>query len=253
MERDITCTVRRILHNGQNDVWVYDGDKTLTLHDEHLVEKKKINVVSTFRDMVLTTSQDIIATDYNSQRLVKISSSGDVSTLYSTAPLQPNGICMNKRGHIVVGLQTGGWGYSYKLVVYSPDGAAVLQEIENDENGELLFRREIRQVKQNGNGDYVVAGENRIVCVSSEGRFRWEYIEGSLTWVHGMVCDKYDNVIIADYNNDKIHLLSSDGELVTTLLTRKDGIYNPLSLSIDRHGQLWIGQLDSLKVVIYLK
>ena len=68
-----------------------------------------------------------------------------------------------------------------------------------------------------------------------------------------MVCDKYNNIIIANCENDKIHLLSSEGKLVTTMLTAKDGIRWPHSLSIDRHGQLLIGQKESIKVVRYLK
>ena len=137
-----------------------------------------------------------------------------------------------------------------KLVVYSSDESAVIQEIGNDEDGKRLFRTGITQVKQNGNGDYVVVDLKRIVCVSSEGRFRWEY---SVEIVYGMVCDKYDNVIIAEFNNDKILLLSSEGKLVTTLLTLDGGISKPRSLSIDRHGQLWIGHVHSLKVFRYLK
>ena len=153
----------------------------------------------------------------------------------------------------MVGLRTGLRTPPIKLSIYSPDGSAVLQEIENDEDGKPLFRDEITQVKQNGSGDYVVADGDRIVCVSSEGGFRWDYIVGLFMAIYGMVCDKYDNVIIADHYNDKIHLLSSEGKLVTTLLTAKDGIRWPRSLSIDRHGQLWIGQDESLKVVRYLK
>ena len=239
MERDITCTVRRILHNGQNDVWVYDGDKTLTLHDEHLVEKKKISVLGTLHDIVLTTSQDIIATDYYNKCLVKIAPSGDVSTLCSTAPQRPNGICINNRGNIVAGLDAGWERPHYKLAIYSPDGSTVLQEIENDEGGKPLFRKEIRQVKQNGSGDYVVVDFNRIVYVTSEGRFRWDYMVSK--GIHGMVCDKYNNFIIAELYNNKISLLNSEGKLVTTLLTAKDGlrgtmvtVYRQTRTTVDR-------------------
>ena len=251
MERDIPAF--GVLPTDQNDVWVYDGNGTLTLYNAQLLEKKKINEFSNLYDMVLTASQDIIATNPHEKCLVKISPSGDVSTLCNTAPLQPYGICINNRGNIVLGLDAG-WGTtSKKLVVYSPDGSIVLQEIENDEDGKPLFRKRIRQVKQNGNGDYVVAESDRIVCFSSEGRLMWEYSEGLSTWVYGMVCDKYDNVIIADKYSNKILLLSSEGKLVTTLLTVEDGIRWPYSLSIDRHGKLWIGQDGSLKVVKYLE
>ena len=155
----------------------------------------------------------------------------------------------------MVGLSAGFMTAPYKLSIYSPDGSTVLQEIENDEDGKPLFRNVIRQVKQNGSGDYMVADGDRIVCVSSEGRFRWDYIVKM--FIHGIVCDKYDNVIITgstqNYHNPKIFLLSSDGQLMTTLLTGEDGIRDPQSLSIDRHGQLWIGQKDRLKVVKYFK
>ena len=247
-------TADRVLHNGQSDVWVYDGGYTLTLYDEQLVEKKTLSLNSNLFDMVLTAFQDIIATDEYNKRLIKISTSGDayVSKLCSTAPLKPCGICINNRGHIVIGMHTG-WGiHPIKLSIYSSNGSTVLQEIENDEDGKPLFRKEIMQVKQNGEGDYVVADWDRIVCVSSKGRFKWDYSVGE-SLVYEMVCDKYDNVIIAEYFNSEIHLLSNEGRLMTTLLTEEDGIRQPRSLSIDRHGQLWIGQYESIKVVRYLK
>ena len=241
----------RILHTEQNDVWVYNKDKTLKLYDEQLVKKKTLRLTFNLCDLALTSSQDIIATDYyDNKRVVKISQSGSVSILCNTAPLYPQGICINSRQQVVVGLQADDDAPPIKLSIYSSDGSTVLQEIENDEGGEPLFREEISQVKQNRKGDYVVADCDRIVCVSCEGRFRWEYIVG---FVVGMVCDKYDNVIIAEYDTNKISLLSSEGKLVTTLLTGEDGISRPESLSIDRHGLLWIGQENRLKVVKYLK
>ena len=256
MERNIRAD--RILHTDQNHVWVYNYEmhKTnkLTLYNEHFVERKSIDLTGRLHDMALSASHDIVATDYNNERLVKISPTGSVSTLCSTTPLRPCGICINSSQHLVVGMQVGYVMYiepPKKLKIYSPDGSAVLQEIENDEDGKPLFRGVITQVKQNGDGDYVVADEERVVCVSSKGRFRWDY-SVDISLVCGMVCDKYDNVIIADHFRNQILLLSSEGKLVTTLLTKEDSIWNPQSLSIDRHGQLWIGQHESLKVVKYL-
>ena len=99
----------------------------------------------------------------------------------------------------------------------------------------------------------MVADWNMIVCVSSEGQFRWDFSAETSPLIYDMVCDKYDNVIIAEYYSNNICLLNSEGKLVTTLLTHEDGLRNPRSLSIDRHGQLWIGQDNGpLKVVKYL-
>ena len=252
MERDIRAY--RVLHTDQN-VWIYNKPKTLTLYDEQLVKKKTLSLNNYLIDMVITASQDIIFTDLDNKRLVKISTSDDayVSTLCSTAPLKPSGICINNRGHIVVGMHADFGILAIKLSIYSSNGSTVLQEIENDEGGKPLFRLGISQVKQNGSGDNVVADGGSIVCVSSKGRFRWDYSVGVYAGVCGMVCDRYHNVIIAEYVSNTIHLLSSDRKLVTTLLTAEDGIWRPRSLSIDRHGQLWMGQDESIKVVRYLK
>ena len=254
MERNIRADI--ILHTDQNHVWMYNYElrktKKLTLYDDYFIERKSLILTYHLHDMALSASQDIIATDYNNKHVVKISPTGSVSKLCSTAPLYPFGVCINNRQQVVVRLQ-GGWARTppHKLVVYSSDGSTVLQEIENDEDGNPLFRTWITQVKQNGIGDYVVADLDRIVCVSSEGRLWWEYSE-ELCAINGLVCDTYNNVIISDIASSKIHLLSSEGKLVTTLLTEADGIGNPRSLSIDRHGQLWIGQKESIRVIKYL-
>ena len=176
MERDIPAY--SILHTDKDDVLVYDETKKLTLYDDQLVQKKKLSVPSTLFDMVLTASQDIIATDNDNRRVIKITQTRDVRTIFSTAPLHPWGICSNNIGHIVVGMEVEPGKPPIKLVVYSHDGFAVLQEIENDENGKPLFRRGITRVKQNGCGDYVVADDCRVVCVSSDGRFSWDYRVG---------------------------------------------------------------------------
>ena len=166
----------RVLHTKQNEAWIFDGvNSTLKLNDEKLVEKKTLCLIFHLRDMTLTSSQDIIATDHHNKHIKKILPSGSISTLCSTAPLIPGGICINRSQQLVVGLRRDWKTPPVKLVIYSSDGSAVLQEIEIDEDGNPLFRMEITQVKQNGDGDYVVADRHSIVCVSSEGRLRWKY------------------------------------------------------------------------------
>ena len=252
IERDTQA--HKVLHTDQNDVWIY-AMKTLTLYDKKIVEKETLNLATHIYDMALTASQDIIGSDRDNKCLVKILPSGIITTFCSTAPLTctPWGICINNRQQIVVGLKTDQASPHIKLAIYTPDGSTLLQEIKHSEDDSPLFRKEIVQVKQNGIGDYVVSSYDTIVCISSQGTFRWEYCVESSTGIYGIVCDKYNNVIIAEFGVNKISLLNSEGKLVTILLTKEDGIDLPGSLSIDRYGQLWIGQVFSLKVVKYLK
>ena len=249
MEREIRA--HKVLHTEQSEVVVCVPLKnTMAWYDEHLVEKKIFSLPISLYDIVLTPSQEIIATDRNMKKIVKISPSGSFKTIQVTAPLEPCGICINSKHEIVVGLRTCYGKYPLKLAIYSSDYTDVLYEIENDEEGKPLFSYSLNEVKQNRSGDYVVADEIRVVCVTNKGRFRWEYHDKS-AGIFALVCDKYDNVIIAlDYRNCKICLLNSEGYLVTTLLTGEDYTY---SLTIARNGHLWIGQNRNIKVVKYLR
>ena len=252
-----TCTC--ILHTGDNNVILYIGStKTLELYDEHFHRKTTVSLSAGIRDMASTGSGQIIATDGKSNQLLAISPSGSTRVIRSTFPLVPSGICINNKEQIVVGLYAQSMKPSVKLAIYSPDGSLLLQEVENDTSGQPLFKEGIEQVKQNGNGDYIVSDGDRVVCVSNGGKFIWDYQVMRCnpyfdSCVSGIVCDRNNNIIIAEYDNSRITLLNSEGKLVATLLTEKDGINLPRTISIDRLGDLWIGHLDGLKVVRYLK
>ena len=242
-----------VLHT-TDDVWINNrGTEDLTLYNENFDCIKTVHLGFQICDMALEPTNDIIASDENNKRLIRISRSGDVTKLCSTGKLLPWGLCINDKQQIVVGLRRGLEKQPIKLAVYSPDGSVLLQEIEKDKSGKPLFTTGIFQVKQNGNGEYIVADGDRIVCVSREGEYKWMYqvkkIKGYAPYVYGIVCDSYDNIIIADQMNDQISLLDSKGKLIRTLLTIRDGISEPLSLAIDRQGHLWIGQSVNVKVI----
>ena len=236
--------------------------QTVTWYDQDMAILKDMKVDFEILDMTLEHTGEIIATDYSNRRVVRIAQSGDISTVCSTAPRGAWGVCVNNRQQIVVGQYR-----PVRLVVYSPDGSHVDQEIAKDDNSESFFTHAVLQVKQRRNGDYVVLGPDKIVCVTTEGEFKWIYdwykgmeCKGVMTGLFdefpdffGLVCDMNNNVIIADCNNDHVLLLDNEGRLVRTLLTKKDGINYPRYLSIDQHGCLWIGQTDNVKVVKYVK
>ena len=128
----------------------------------------------------------------------------------------------------------------------------MLQEIEKDANGKQLFMSWLRQVKQNGNGDYIVALPEWVMCIKRNGECKWRYQTGDD--VLGLLCDAHNNVIIAYLLDHIILLLSSEGQKIRTLMSKQDGLDHPISLSLDWSGHLWIGQENHmLKVIKYLK
>ena len=241
----------------KHGVWINDKmRKGLTLYSDNFELVKNVSLQFPLFDIASTAGDDIVATEFTNKRVIRVSSSGTTTALRQTGQLEPWGICVNNKQQIVVGLRKGHGQPPIKMVVYSTDGSMILQEIEKDKSGKPLFTKSIYQVKQNINGDYIAADTNIIVCVTEEGVYKWEYKvqkEGEIPpYVAGIVCDKYGNIIIAEFNNDKLSLLDGEGALVTTLMTRDDGVYDPWSLTIDGEGLLWIGQLGNVKVVTYI-
>ena len=162
--------------HGETGVYINNRNtKEIRQYSENMDLIKTVSLGLCIRDIALTPADDIIGSDCENKRLVRISRSDDITTLCSTGELRPLGLCINDKQQIVVGLRAGLDKPPIKLVVYTTDGSDVVFEIEKDKSGKPLFTESIYQVKQNANGDYVVADGHRIVCVDRVGEFRWEH------------------------------------------------------------------------------
>ena len=248
-----------IVHTAQNEVWINDGDKhTLILYDATFNKIKTINLEVTelgrISDMVLTISQDILATNWRRQEVLRISRTGNVNLFIDTSPYYPHGIFINDRQQVVVGLfeNSAASMKRHKLAIYSFDTSTEPLEIWSDVNGRPLFDQTIMQVKQNGNGDYLVSHENGVVCVTRLGEFKWKYTTTRETRIWCLVCDRYNNVIIGEEINHQITILNSDG-IILKIIPTVDSHWGPLSLSLDRDENLWAGHVEHIKVIKYLK
>ena len=243
-----------ILHTAQNEVWISDQrNETLSLYDSNFNLIRNIYLGMPVEDIVLTISQDILATDLEDRRVLRISRSGNVKTFMDTSPYRPLGIAINDKQQIVVGQYTYHTvlGNLYRLAMYSSVTSTELGNIRIDETGRPFFNNIATQVKQNGNGDYVVSLKNEVVCFTKMGVYRWKYITTKVSNILGLVCDRYNNIIIAEEMNRQITILKSNGKLLKTLYT--EGINGPISLSIDKDGNLWVGAIDHIKVIRYIK
>ena len=244
-----------IVHTAQNEVWISDQQsETLSLYDSDFNKIANIYLEFEISDIVLTISDDILATIWEEQEVLRISRSGNIKTFIDTSQYHPYGITIIDKDEIVVGQHAylTDQGNVFKLAIYSMVTSMALREISTDVNGQPLFRETIVQVKQNRNGDYVVSHKNRVVCVTSLGEYRWKYTTTGETSIWGLVCDKYNNIIIAEGQNRQITILNSDGILLKTLRT-EDSDWGPISLSLDRDENLWVGYAKYIKVIKYLE
>ena len=67
-----------------------------------------------------------------------------------------------------------------------------------------------------------------------------------------LVTDSLGNLIVADLNNDCLHILDQNGHFLRCLETF--GLENPCGLSVDGEGRLWVGLLNAglIRVIQYL-
>ena len=237
-----------IVHTREDDVWAYSRHEssTLSLYSYNLDLRDEIQVDFRIGYIVVSSTEDKLATDWNGQRVVSISSEDEIETLLDTAPWRPFGLCINDRKEIVLALRTG---KTSSLVTYSMIASTELRKIKEVAT---FSDFSIFAVQQNGNGDYIASGYEGVICVTRDGTYRWKYdtIDSD---IESVVCDRHDNIIIAEYATNKITMLGSDGKLIKTLMTADDGIWRPLALSIDSKGHLWIGQKRNIKIVQYIK
>ncbi|XP_013394277.2 E3 ubiquitin-protein ligase TRIM71-like [Lingula anatina] len=65
--------------------------------------------------------------------------------------------------------------------------------------------------------------------------------DGQLSYPGGVCVDKFGNIFIADYSNNRVVILDSDGGFLCNILTMSDGIWRPVSVDVTNNGELVVG------------
>ncbi|XP_062572803.1 uncharacterized protein LOC134234772 [Saccostrea cucullata] len=184
-----------------------------------------------------------------------LSPSGSVSTVISTDPLVPYGICKSVDGGLLVTLTDEVSddhkleSHSRRLVSHITVTGDVIHEYEYQEDGQTRLFTEPYSVTQNSNSDICVVNRKshttrELVILSPSGRMKSVYRGQNLAenfCPHGVVCDSLGNILVNDPRNKQIHLLSPDGEFLKFLLTDNEVNY-PSTLSLYK-STLWVGCL----------
>ncbi|KAK3093018.1 hypothetical protein FSP39_010091 [Pinctada imbricata] len=239
-----------------NDVWIYNESiNSIDVYNEQFTRTKRINVDFSCRDMTRYSVNEVLATDSINDRILRISRSGEIVILCSTDKCWIE-LCVNNKQHIVAGVIDECLSTDlcrWKLIIYSPDESSVLQEMTQDQ---MFMGDDIRQIRQTVSGEYVVAIDEKVICLSTDLNNKWTYEFESNDYcgtIRSLYCDKYNNILVGDSYKNEIVMLSIDGQRIRTLLTEQDGICEPLSMDVDGKGHLWIGQRENVLIATYLK
>ncbi|XP_022336027.2 uncharacterized protein LOC111132502 [Crassostrea virginica] len=201
----------------------------------------------------VTDNNDVYVSDVRNMSISRLSPSGSVSTVFSTDPLEPVGICQTMDGGLLVTLRDTKSHYfqpisnSRRLVRHVKWTGNVIREYEYQEDGQTRLFTIPKRVTQNGNTDICVTNETsdtkgELLILSFSGSLKSVYPKQEHRhnfFLTDVVCDSYRNIIVSELQNSSVHLLSSDGEFMRYLLTENQ-VNNPYSMSLKK-STLWIG------------
>lgn len=255
-------SINTLCCDDNNEIWIGCWNKQplcrLTCEDNiGLREEHDTNV----SDMTLLPSGDILFTKYGDCAIKRLScKDGKISTFKLLTPFFPEGIHANNKGEIFVTVvdetnflvtrET-----TRKVVKLSETGK-ITKEFEYGEHKLKLFILPYR-VTENVNGDICVVNRTgsylgQIVVLDREGKSKFIY-DGNPSLPcndfipMGIACDRNGCIIVTDPNDYSIHILDKSGILIQYLVSTVIGIDHPISVTVDRHGLLWVGSLPEGK------
>ncbi|KAJ8321382.1 hypothetical protein KUTeg_001064 [Tegillarca granosa] len=249
-----TSDKRRVVTAGNDQAWLWNfGDQCLSLVTSDGKVIQDINTDFEVFDAAVTTSGDLLVTEWSGNKVKKLTSYKTFTDIYTAAEgYYTQGITVTDTGNVLVVL------YNYsdvKLVEITTSGQHIrTTQYDTVDNTQLFVNP--RFICTNINGDIIVSdNRDKVVAVNKSGtkRFIYDGKERKLQksfdpW--NVVTDKYGNIMIADYNNSAVHVLNQDGKFIKYLITREHGCNKPFGMDIDTSDRLWVCNVGNKKVVI---
>ena len=191
-------------------------------------------------DVALLLNGNVVVTDPGDHKVKIFSPRGDLLRSFSCCGgmTEPYGVTVNKHGQILVADRT-----TKSIYIHSPGGARLGWVTPQCGARSLVWPQ---YICTDNKGDIVVSDtETHIVqCINqSSGERVWMYggvgrNQGQVLCPQGVCVDAGGHVIIADGGNNRIHVASSNGRYLKTLLSSKERLVNPLAMCLDNAGNL---------------
>ncbi|XP_078327852.1 uncharacterized protein LOC144623328 [Crassostrea virginica] len=240
------------------EAWIFGQNKTITRID--MQGTVKDTVTTTCLDwpdgMSVTREREMIYSDANS-RTVNIVRHGKSETLITTPQAwTPWRVICTRSGDILVNVyEESGLQLKNKIIRYQ--GRNIKEEINKDGQGNPIFKDGVKTLlmSENNNGDVCVSDGNAdtVVVVDNTGKVRFRY-NGTPARRHKsfapryIVTDALSQIIVADINNNCLHILNQDGQFLRCV--DDCGLEKPYGLSVDSEGRLWVGLSNTGKIKV---
>ncbi|XP_062590544.1 uncharacterized protein LOC134252123 [Saccostrea cucullata] len=258
--------VREIKVPGVNDVfhvtldqsdrlWISDNKGNLVQTDlqGNVIQKIK----TSGRDQgyhTVTQDRDLIFTDKGKNVINRITQDNNITEFIKTGDWEPLSIHSSHiNGDLLVGMMTEG---EAKVTRYNKTGKEQ-QNIQRDNKGQGLYSSP-HYITENINGDICTSDYDKgVVVVNKSGQHRFSYTgQESGFWPYGICTDVLGHILVCDgyFINNSVHLLDQDGQFLSLLLTKQQGLSLPRSVCVDKENNLCVGQVSkNLTVYKYLK
>lgn len=189
--------------------------------------------------------------------IVRLAPSGSVSTVFNTTSLVSTGISCQSGGLQVTLTDAESErgqvdSHSRRLARHVTLTGDVIREYEYQDDGQTRLFNEPTRIKQNGNTDICVMNkismyDGELVILSASGSIKSVYRgknQESQFDLSDVVCDSHCNIIVSDYSNSQVQLLSPDAEFMKYILTENE-VTHPCSMSLYK-SPLWVGNTFGL-------
>jgi hypothetical protein len=267
--------VQRVACLDKNEVWVSGNKSDIARVDGDGNVHEIVHTSSKYvpHDLAVSKENELLYCD-NIGRTVKMVKNDNQRALLRFEGWRPQGICSTSEGGILVSLYNNLEGQSkvmkygiqrqteqnQELVSLQTLEPKLRMVIQYDERGESLFKYATFIAENVTNNDICVSdhGINAVVVVSQEGKLRFIY-NNALSqrkfesfFPCGIAIDSQGHILIADGDNDCIHVINSDRHFLCYIDNCNfSGIRG---IDVDSSDKLWIGEVDTgkIKVIQYL-
>ncbi|XP_013386322.1 protein wech-like [Lingula anatina] len=215
--------------NLRNRIHIYDNTFVLqgTIPNPRAAEN------DAFGGIAIDNAGNIVTRCQGSNEIIVYTKTGDqVRTFYSKSP---EAVAVNSKGHYVVA-------GCFNLTVHHKDGK-VLQTTP-DPRGKYF-----KYVHCNVNDDVIVSnpGDGHIRVYNSTLKLKYKYGtqgdgDGQVNGPRGTCRLDNGDIILADLNNHRLHLVSPDGKFKCFLLNKDNGLLKPKDVAINHLGKLVVGE-----------